>query len=1154
MKKQTWVVSSLLLLGALGGSWILLSGRPGAQAQLIGHSPECGNGYVEYLEDCDDGNLVDGDGCPASCLWEDYQVPTDLEQRNEFDGAAVPLGRIINEGAAGADAVLLSARVVSADEQLTYLEVEIDELGEDGGVVMSEIVASDPVGSGEIASIDYVPRGGRYSWRARTVDAAGQASGWIEYGDNGADEADFISSNFSFVFMTDVHLGSNGAFLAAAKQEDWYETQSYPRFTDALYEIEHLEPRPDFILIGGDNVEYNNVRWLQDFKSLTEKFSQRTGIGVHFVPGNHDRYDSESSGWKWGDTDFSGGNDNLANYFSVMGKPEGVTSLFADDAAIMNAVQSEERGLNRYNYYFEHKGFQFIGLDSGEDTGVWDPEPEESGLSDEAMNRIISLAESWDAPRIVFMHSPIYADEKDPAFYGPIFKGQEKTDTGEVAENGGIVNNWRNFLMFCDEYGIQVVLSGHNHESWIFDQNKNVINLADWKESKTYPLYLQTQSAGKGDDHGFRVIKVENGKAVPQEAVSGVAKFEKIYSDLDAKVDLNLSAYGSNGERISAESGDGDSAFSAAASDRLIIYDDTEKSKFVIGNPNPFDTSFDLQLQKREAGVEIRKEFVPVLGYRINNPALCGVSEMFCPSFISLKKGSGYSVLGLEDIKIKKNVSDKISVDWNLVKSSSLAESIKLEISGNSNTTFGKFPVSFTADLNSPGELRVVDQEGNVTGMVDGEIVEDVPYSVYVPESETVYVFGDARQGEIAPLKTQVVGTYEAPYDLSIALAENDQEIARFVADDVLTDGNSAHQFSVDWDALARGEDGVTMQFDENGDGQFDESEKTITTDGSLSFSKAKLNAEKYTAKEGEDIIFDASGSSDADGSIVSYEWDFDGDGIYEEKTAEPIGTHSYGDDYQGKIFLRVTGEGGLTDAGSVTSAEVIVANVNPVAAISKFEIASEMDRFVLEGNFSDTGWLDQHTASIDWGDGFVEDIALVQENLPPAVAGKISAAHRYAKIGNYVVKLTVMDDDGGAASPEAVLKSPRQIKQNALMDLESLETDNKNIRKEIDKATKSLQEILKNEYWQDDFHLRLKGSPKFLAEEQKAIKGLEKILKDKKKYDAFENKQEIQSILDELTKSDILLARVAGYEMKYFSAKNLRSANEFNLLQKIIK
>ena len=41
-------------------------------------------------------------------------------------------------------------------------------------------------------------------------------------------------------------------------------------------------------------------------------------------------------------------------------------------------------------------------------------------------------------------------------------------------------------------------------------------------------------------------------------------------------------------------------------------------------------------------------------------------------------------------------------------------------------------------------------------------------------------------------------------------------------------------------------------------------------------------------------VNFDASGSSDADGSIVLYEWDFNGDGNFEQSGASPTSSHTY--------------------------------------------------------------------------------------------------------------------------------------------------------------------------------------------------------------------------------------------------------------------
>ncbi|MCK4250892.1 right-handed parallel beta-helix repeat-containing protein [candidate division WOR-3 bacterium] len=71
-------------------------------------------------------------------------------------------------------------------------------------------------------------------------------------------------------------------------------------------------------------------------------------------------------------------------------------------------------------------------------------------------------------------------------------------------------------------------------------------------------------------------------------------------------------------------------------------------------------------------------------------------------------------------------------------------------------------------------------------------------------------------------------------------------------------------------------------------------------------------------------MTFDASNSTDIDGTIISYEWDF-GDGNI-TNTADEIITHSYSlaDDYI--VNLTVTDDGGLTNSTSKT------VTVNPVA------------------------------------------------------------------------------------------------------------------------------------------------------------------------------------------------------------------------------
>jgi len=72
-----------------------------------------------------------------------------------------------------------------------------------------------------------------------------------------------------------------------------------------------------------------------------------------------------------------------------------------------------------------------------------------------------------------------------------------------------------------------------------------------------------------------------------------------------------------------------------------------------------------------------------------------------------------------------------------------------------------------------------------------------------------------------------------------------------------------------------------------------------------------------YVTTVGTPIVLDGSGSVDRDGIVISYEWDLDGDGVFDTFASEPTYTHTYGDDFDGIIALRVTDDSGLTSIGT---------------------------------------------------------------------------------------------------------------------------------------------------------------------------------------------------------------------------------------------
>ena len=163
------------------------------------------------------------------------------------------------------------------------------------------------------------------------------------------------------------------------------------------------------------------------------------------------------------------------------------------------------------------------------------------------------------------------------------------------------------------------------------------------------------------------------------------------------------------------------------------------------------------------------------------------------------------------------------------------------------------------------------------------------------------------------------------------------------------------------------------------------------------------------TVKEGNPLVNIAVDFSDAgtlDTHKATINW---GDGKIDtiDPAISPIkASHTYPkDDGIYKATVTVTDD----DNGSATiSFTVTVTNENPV-------IKALENKNLLEGNpalnisveFTDPGTLDKHKATIDWGDGKID-------NIDPAIS-PINLSHTYIKDdGNYKVTVTITDDDGG--------------------------------------------------------------------------------------------------------------------------------------------
>jgi len=155
-------------------------------------------------------------------------------------------------------------------------------------------------------------------------------------------------------------------------------------------------------------------------------------------------------------------------------------------------------------------------------------------------------------------------------------------------------------------------------------------------------------------------------------------------------------------------------------------------------------------------------------------------------------------------------------------------------------------------------------------------------------------------------------------------------------------------------------------------------------------------------------VNFDASGSSDIDGSIVKYEWDWESDGFYDEDSAtDPTEAHIYGDTGEYTATVRVSDNDGATDietvvvlcslivtvdsAGNVGSyTSLTVVNGNP--AISYYDATYTDLKYVGASDASGSSWSTPLTVDSTLKRGWHTSLAIVNGN--PAIGYFYNSGH----------------------------------------------------------------------------------------------------------------------------------------------------------------
>jgi len=178
-----------------------------------------------------------------------------------------------------------------------------------------------------------------------------------------------------------------------------------------------------------------------------------------------------------------------------------------------------------------------------------------------------------------------------------------------------------------------------------------------------------------------------------------------------------------------------------------------------------------------------------------------------------------------------------------------------------------------------------------------------------------------------------------------------------------------------------------------------------LTADGSNKSPTASFDVSPSDPTVGTTVTFDASGATDPDGTIDSYEWDLTGDGTTDDRGKTISYTYSSSGDYN--VSLTITDDDGATD--TITTTVTVAATETNTPPQPSFTFSPENPEVGTSVTFdgSDSIDPDGSIVSYEWdftADGTIDD------------TGE-TVSYTYSSSGEYDVALVVTDDDGVSES-----------------------------------------------------------------------------------------------------------------------------------------
>ncbi|MCB9118274.1 MAG: hypothetical protein H6640_00940 [Caldilineaceae bacterium] len=176
-----------------------------------------------------------------------------------------------------------------------------------------------------------------------------------------------------------------------------------------------------------------------------------------------------------------------------------------------------------------------------------------------------------------------------------------------------------------------------------------------------------------------------------------------------------------------------------------------------------------------------------------------------------------------------------------------------------------------------------------------------------------------------------------------------------------------------------------------------------------------------YTGNEGQAVSLSAAASSDPNGGLLSYAWDLDNDGEFDDALGVST-SYAWPDNGAFQVGVIVTDTAGLT--GTAT-ASVVISNLDPViSSVVNNGPVRRSQTVTVTVNASDVP-ADTLLYSFDWDNNGSYEVVNQTSNV---------AATSFAATGSYVVGVRVVDGDGGVATgTTTVVVQPQTLGVTAL-------------------------------------------------------------------------------------------------------------------------